>query len=309
MDREDPGHGQDEGSRQEGLEMMAGKAATKGAATVVNAIACGRGSAFGISLEVDASLELYHGDGSVIVDGDEDGAGLVGGCVRATAASAGTGAVHGRVRIGSEIPVSRGLKSSSAVSNVVVLATARAISAELTDEGLLDIAIDESIRAGVTVTGAFDDAAACFYGGLVITDNQSRRIIGKAELDSGLTVVIHVPGTKIAKSTIDKGRFEELTDQFEEALDLVANGAFPKAMYVNSKATATALDLSDEAPEAARRAGAYAAGITGTGPASVALCRRDRVRDIEKAFSRFEGHTLRAELNTTPSREVSTRLL
>ncbi len=289
--------------------MMLAKAATNGAATVVNAIASGRGSAFGITLEADASLRLQPGEGEITVDGAADGSRLVSGCVRATAEAAGLGAVNGHVEVRSEIPISRGLKSSSAVSNVVVLAAARAAGTELDDGGILDLAIDQSIRAGVTVTGAFDDAAACFHGGLVMTDNNSREIITTGRLDPSLEVVLHIPYKRILKGDIEKSRFTDLRDRFDEAFDLALKGAYPRAMEANSKATAVALDLSEEAPEAAREAGAYAAGITGTGPASVALCRRDRVGDVERAFSRFEGDVIRTTLNNTPSREVVPRLL
>jgi shikimate kinase len=289
--------------------MMSGRAASRGAATIVNAIACGRGAAFGVTLEADASLELEQGDGDIVIDGAKGGAELVSGCVRATASRMEMGPVHGRVRICSDIPVSRGLKSSSAVSNVVVLATARALGKDIDDSELLRIAIDESIRAGVTVTGAFDDAAACYFGGLVVTDNTARKVLKTGSLDQELTVVLHVPDTKIAKSSIRRARFEDLSEEFKKALDLAMKGEYAKAMEANSKATARALDLSDAASAAAREAGAYAAGITGTGPASVALCGRQEVGEVERAFSRFDGRIIRAELNTIPSREVAPRLL
>ncbi|HIH01933.1 TPA: shikimate kinase [Thermoplasmata archaeon] len=238
-----------------------------------------------------------------------DGAGLVAGCVRATAARAGTGQVHGRVEVRSDIPASRGLKSSSAVSNVVVLATARALGRNLEDSELLDIAIDESIRAKVTVTGAFDDAAACYYGGLVVTDNTCRTVLRTGSLDPALSVVLHIPDRTIPKDQVDKARFGELKREFDTALELTVKGDYPRAIEVNSMATARALDLSDEASEAAREAGAYAAGITGTGPASFALCAGDVVEAVEKIFSQFGGRTVRASLNTVPSKEVIPRLL
>ena len=289
--------------------MIAGDAASRGAATVVNAVACGRGAAFGITLEADARVELELGEGEIVVDGGSDGAGLVSGCVRSTAARVGTGPVRGRVEVRSDIPASRGLKSSSAVSNVVVLATARALSRELEDSELLDIAIDESIRAKVTVTGAFDDAAACYYGGLVVTDNTCRTVLKTGVLDPAMSVVLHIPDRMIPKDQVDKTRFGQLKGEFDTALELAVKGDYPRAIEVNSRATAKALDLSDEAPEAAREAGAYAAGITGTGPASVALCEGDAVEAVEEAFSQFGGRIVRASLNAVPSKEVVPRLL
>ena len=289
--------------------MRTGEAASRGAATIVNAIACGKGAAFGISLEADASIQLETGDGPIDVDGPKEGESLVMGCIRAAASATKAGPVRGRAVIRSDIPISKGLKSSSAVSNVVVLAALRAIGKDLNDDALLNIAIDESIQAGVTVTGAYDDAAACHFGGLVVTDNRSRTIIKRGAVDPELAVLIQVPEGRIAKSSVEPARFAERIDDFENALSLAVKGEYPEAMALNSRATARALDLSDEAPAAARKAGAFAAGITGTGPASVALCRRDRIKEVEKALSAFDGGVIHASLNSTPSREVVPRLL
>jgi shikimate kinase len=289
--------------------MRVGEAASRGAATIVNAIACGKGAAFGISLEVDARVELGSGDGPIDLDGPKEGERLAEGCVRSTASAAGAGPVQGRVVVRSEIPMSKGLKSSSSVSNVVVLAALRALGKDMNDEALLNVAIDESIRAGVTVTGAFDDAAACHFGGLVVTDNTSRTVMKRGMLPPSLVVLVHVPAARISKSSIDKERFVARRDEFETALALATKEKYSEAMALNSRATAEALGLSDDAPSAARMAGAFAAGITGTGPASVALCRRDRVGDVEKALSAFEGTIIHAVLNSTPSREVAPRLL
>jgi len=289
--------------------MRMGEAASRGAATIVNAIACGKGAAFGISLEADARIQLEAGDGPIDVDGPKEGESLVMGCIRAAASATKAGPVRGRAVIRSDIPISKGLKSSSAVSNIVVLAALRAIGKDLKDDALLNIAIDESIQAGVTVTGAYDDAAACHFGGLVVTDNRSRTIIKRGAVDPELAVLIQVPEGRIAKSSVEPARFAERIDDFENALSLVVRGEYPEAMALNSRATARALDLSDEAPAAARKAGAFAAGITGTGPASVALCRRDRIKEVEKALSAFDGGVIHASLNSTPSREVVPRLL
>ena len=191
----------------------------------------------------------------------------------------------------------------------MVLGTHRAIGAEIDDMSLLNIAIDESIREGITVTGAFDDATACYFGGLVLTDNSSRSILKRDTLDPDLVVIVHVPTSRLSKSAVDRSRFADNRDMFHEAFDLAAKGEYSRAMVLNSRATARSLDLSDEATEAAMKAGARAAGITGTGPATVALCKRERSDDVERAMSAFEGVVTRTTLNITPSREVIPRLL
>ena len=288
---------------------MIGEAACRGAGTIVNAIACGRGAAFGLSLETDVRTDLRVGVGGIDVDSKGEGEDLVAGCVKSVADTFGIEGIAGSVEVASEIPVSRGLKSSSAVSNATVLSTLRSLGKDLPDDPLLSIGVDESIRAGVTVTGAFDDAAACFHGGVVVTDNRHRRILHVDRLADGLTAIVLVPSERIAKRGIDATRFESRADEFEKALDHALRGEYAEAMRLNSKLCAEVLDLSDEPSEVAMKEGAYAAGITGTGPATIALCRSDRHKEVIRGLERFEGDIITASLNHTCSREVVPRLL
>src|SRR5207245_3341775 len=93
----------------------------------------------------------------------------------------------------SEIPVSRGLKSSSAVANAVVLACAHALGAQLEPLRLIGIGVDAALDAGVTITGAFDDACACFFWGIMVTDNRARKLLVSDRFPSGLVAVRGVP--------------------------------------------------------------------------------------------------------------------
>jgi shikimate kinase len=288
---------------------MIGSAACRGAVTIVNAIATGRGCAFGIDLEVDAEVRLNEGRTGVELDGPQEGLGLARGCIEAVARAASGRTVGGTVRVRSGIPMSRGLKSSSASSNAMVLAAARALGTELDDETLLHIAIDQSIAAGVTITGALDDSAACFYGGVAITDNRARRILQRGQMDDTLRVVVHVPTRSIPKRDVAVRGFEDMKDEFERALALATKGEYLQAMGVNSRACAKVLGLSEDAVGAALASGAIAAGITGTGPATAALCRPDDEARVAKALAALEGDVLTAGINGTCAREVVPRLL
>ncbi|OGS55961.1 MAG: shikimate kinase [Euryarchaeota archaeon RBG_19FT_COMBO_56_21] len=289
---------------------MIGKAASRGAATIVNAIATGRGAAFGISLEVDAVVELANGPGEIVLRDSQEGGNLVAGCVRAiTKKTYGKRELNGEVHVKSEIPVSRGLKSSSAVSNAVVLATARALGTDLPDMELLLAGIDESMKAGVTITGAFDDASACFFGGVVVTDNRNFTILHRGTLDPDLAVLLHVPDRKITKASVKGLDFSPIKKEVEKAYELAMNGSYMKAMEVNSRAYAKILDVSEDVAELARKKGALAAGISGTGPATAILCDKADVGTLTSALQKQEGTLLRAHINDVPAREVVPRLL
>ena len=288
---------------------MIGRAACKGAATIVNAIATGKGAAFGITLETDSEVSLEAGSGELMIPQSSEGSGLVAGCVRAIARKVGKGEVKGQVRIESEIPISRGLKSSSAVSNAVVLATARALGASLPDFELILTGVEESIKASVTITGAFDDASACYMGGVVATDNRAFAVLHRGSLDPDLVVILHVPDRRITKTSVKDLDFSPIVHEVEKAFDLALRGEYLKAMELNSRAYSKVLDVSEDIASLARKKGALAAGISGTGPATAIVCDRAEESDILRALQREEGSVLKAHVNDTPATEVVPRLL
>jgi len=289
---------------------MRGLAACRGAATIVNAIATGKGAAFGITLEVNASVDLLDGAGDIVLKGPTEGQGLVASCVRAVVERTDRNLkVHGEAVVKSEIPISRGLKSSSAVSNAVVLATANAIGSKLSDMDLILAGIEESIKAGVTITGAFDDASACFLGGVVATDNRDFAILHRGTMDPDLEMLLHVPDKRITKASVKGLDFGPIRKEVDRAFDLALNGEYLKAMELNSRAYSKVLDVSEDIAELARKKGALGAGISGTGPATAIVCSRADAPDILSALSREEGSVLRARMNETPAREVAPRLL
>ncbi|MDO5846189.1 MAG: hypothetical protein Q4Q04_04610, partial [Methanocorpusculum sp.] len=51
-----------------------------------------------------------------------------------------------------------------------------------------------SIAAKISITGAYDDAAACLLGGLVFTDNKNMRLLRRTAMPEEYAVVI-LPGT------------------------------------------------------------------------------------------------------------------
>ncbi len=289
---------------------MIGRAGCHGAATIVNAIATGKGAAFGISLETDVSVELETGPGRIQLNESTEGADLAEGCARsAIGRVAPESPMHGRITVKSEIPISRGLKSSSAVSNALVLATVRAVGSEMADRDVILTGIEESIKAGVTITGAFDDACACYFGGAVLTDNRAFEIVKQAPMNEDLEVLIHVPDRRIAKSSLKNLDFSKIARDVEKAFDLALKGEFLKAMEANSRAYAKVLDVSEDVVDLARKNGALAAGISGTGPATVAICERGKAGPLAKALKNQEGRLILARMNHTPAREVVPRLL
>ena len=134
---------------------MTGTGHSHGAITVINAIPCGIGATIGIDLATDATFEVGGGSRTVEIAGepDEDGT-LARTCVSAVYATAGIDEPDGwTLRIESEIPISRGLKSSSAACNAVIRAVADELGLEAEPVDMIRLGVQCAREAGVTVTG------------------------------------------------------------------------------------------------------------------------------------------------------------
>ena len=147
------------------------------------------------------------------------------------------------IQIESEIPLGFGLKSSSAVSNAVALACSRLIDSNMGDYTVLDIAVSASLDAKVTVTGAYDDAAACYFGGFVLTDNYARNLIRREKAPDNLYAIILLP-QNASRGNINK--LSIMSDFFINAFNLAEAGEYWKAMKLNGVLASAALSVNYE---------------------------------------------------------------
>lgn len=283
---------------------MRAQASCFGAGTIVNAIATGKGAAFGLALRATATAESRPESFGLQVHVPEgiDPALAAGGARRVLRRSRRKAGLE--VSVASEIPVSRGLKSSSAVANAVVLASARALGLELEPLQIIRIGVDAALEAGVTITGAFDDACASFFGGIAVTDNRARKLLASDRFPEGLVAVVRVPERTITKPSLRGKDFSSIRSQIEEAFQLSLRGDYFRAIELNSAAYAPLLGI-DEAPAIrARAAGAMAAGVTGAGPAIIALAKPAHVDAVREAMLEGASEVRVVGLNTIESREV-----
>ena len=281
---------------------MEGRAAAPAAGTVLNALANGYGSAFAIDAYTEATVEL---DGSGEVTGEVAGAPeadtrLVERCVERVTARFGDGE-GGHVRTESEVPMAAGLKSSSAAANAAVLATLSALSVEDVDrEDACRIGVEAARDAGVTVTGAFDDASASMLGGVTVTDNTEDELLRRdaPEWD----VLVYTPDEQALSADADVSRCERVAPVADVARELALDGAYRQAMCVNAFAFCAALEyptgpVLEAMPEAA-------ASLSGTGPSYTAVGERGTLADLADAWEQREGHTW---LTTTRTDGATTR--
>lgn len=270
---------------------MKGTGTSHGAATIVNAIASGKGVAFGIDLSTSAEVELFPGEGiDVVLEGlPGESALLAQNCVRNVLERYAPGQHLGAsVVTRSEIPVSRGLKSSSAAANAIVLASLDALGIEERPEDAVRLGTRAAIEAGVSVTGAFDDACASLFGGVVFTDNRSEVVLSREPLPDYLKAVIHVPEFQIRKGSLPLERIAGLKGLVDLAFAQACGGDYYRALTLNGMCYSSALGLDQSVALRALQNGALAAGLTGTGPATVMLVVQDKVREFVGSMDGLE---------------------
>ena len=243
---------------------MIGK--SNGAISVINAIPCGIGATIGISLQTRAQFtEAESTNIELIGEHDLDDR-LVRLCVKRTLDAIGisTGYQY-RLVVKSQIPPSRGLKSSSSVCDAVVDAVLNAFGETMDECDRLRIGVECSKEAGVSITGAFDDACGCHFGGLVFTDNTKNIILERREIPD-YEVVLWIPDDSIPKNKVPRDAYISRKDEFAEALALAYDDPLA-AMTMNGRLVAEIVGSGMEIIDLALDNGALAAGVSGTGPA------------------------------------------
>lgn len=279
---------------------MHGRAAAPAAGTVLNALANGFGSAFAIDAYTTATVDL-DGSGAVageVADDADADTRLIERCVELTLEEHGDGATTGgRVRTESEVPMAGGLKSSSAAANATVLATLEALDVPVDDEGkgsavrrvdACRLGVRAARDAGVTVTGAFDDASSSMLGGVTVTDNTEDELL--AHEDVAWDVLVWTPDERAFTADADVSRCERIAPVADLVRDAALAGDYARAMTVNGFAFCAALGFPAEPivealPEAA------GASLSGTGPSFTAVGDRESLERVREDWSQRDGHT------------------
>ncbi len=270
------------------------RAVVHGAISIVNAIATGKGSALGVSLKVTAEVELQKGHGLRFITG-RNGDKLIKRIVEKTIPKQIIQSNMVIIKVDSEIPIGYGLKSSSAVSNAVALACSHIEMEEDTnDHEILEVAARSSLEAKVSLTGAYDDATACYFGGFTVTDNYSRRIIRKEKAPDNLYAIIFLPSNT---SRGDVSKLRNLSDIFIDAFRFAESGQYWKAMKLNGVLASAALSSSYIPVMAALEHGALSASISGNGPSIAAVAYADAVEPVVDTLSKFEGKVIVSRVN------------
>ncbi|WP_407421458.1 shikimate kinase [Methanobrevibacter sp.] len=275
-----------------------------GSATIINAIATGFGSAFGIGLDI--VCEAKTTDNSITCSNDvgADNS-LMEICVDKVFDYYNINKDEFGIdlKTKSTLPMASGLSSSSASSNAIVKITSSIICEEfdlnpLGDLEIINMAIDASLDAGVTITGSFDDATASYFGGVVVTDNKNREFIIKEKMDEH-PILIYMPNFYSKSGDSNPDRMRLLAPLVETAFDFAKQRNYFKALNLNGLIYSATLGFDSTIAVDALQAGAIASGLSGTGSSFVAVVDDNSVDSVEEAWGKYEGRVIKTNVDNT----------
>lgn len=280
-----------------------GKAVAYGAVTIVNAISCGLGAALGVGLWTEATVRLTDEpsvvEGKIISDPAENTE-LITKTARQVLRYLSLEDEYGAsVETRSNIPIARGLKSSSVAANAVALATFEATCKGAEDMTVVNLAIDGALGANVTVTGAFDDACASYFGNIVVTDNRSRKIVERFDVKEEVKVLLLVPMRKEYTAASNVERMGIVSKEVEAIHGMALAGNYWTAMTLNGLVYSAVLGYDQQAALDAIARGALAAGLSGKGPAVAAIVSKENMEKVLEGWRRYEGTIIQTDVNRT----------
>ena len=270
-----------------------------GSATIINAIATGFGSAFGIGLDIRCEAKTTE---SSITCSNDVGAdtNLMELCVKKVFNhySIGDEEFGIDLKTKSSLPMASGLSSSSASSNAIVKVVSEIVSEEFGFESLSDLEVINmaSLDAGVTITGSFDDATASYFGGVVVTDNRNREFIIREKMEEH-PILVYMPNFYSKSGDSNPERMKLLSPLVETAFDFAKKKDYFKALNLNGLIYSATLGFDSTIAIDALESGAIASGLSGTGSSFVAVVSEDSIDDVKESWSKYEGKVIETNVD------------
>ncbi|MEM3477204.1 MAG: shikimate kinase [Archaeoglobaceae archaeon] len=263
---------------------MKAKAYAKG--TILNALATGMGSAFAIDLTLSVRVK-QDSESCLIVNGEERDSSVAERVLNKFG-------IKARVKVKSEIPEKSGLGSSSAFLNALICAvTERKIASEI-----LSLNSELSLKAGISYTGAFDDASASLLGGFVISDNY-RRVLWDWVLKKAFVAVL-LP--EFRRKDVDFEKIQRESYKLKGIDSKLRKHEFFDVMRENTIFYAELLGYPLEIVEKLWKE-KICCGLSGNGPAFVAFGTKSDVATANEFWSSY-GKVLIRKVPEKPAESI-----
>ncbi|HII54427.1 shikimate kinase [Candidatus Micrarchaeota archaeon CG08_land_8_20_14_0_20_49_17] len=261
-----------------------------GAGTVINAMATSQGCAFGIDLYTKLKLKTRQGEfkvkytarspaGKALKVPDT----LIRAGILEFFTSQGIEPFYSfDVSVETNIPPAKGLKSSSSTS-LALMEALNGLTRSLPEYDVLNLSVLASKAAGVTMTGAYDDACACYLGGFNVTDNNENRLVKHMPVPDYQVLIWLGKGTAFS-GKMKPEMFGAIKERIWRAYEWAVNDNFYKAMRLSTKAYCEVFGYDDSIVEFALDAGAEMCGLSGKGPAFHALVKPEKAQTVIDAW-------------------------
>jgi shikimate kinase len=264
-------------------------------------MATGKGAALGVQLWTKARVTLTDNPGQIraqILGAPSESTSLICTTAKIVLNEFATKKYGAVVETESNIPVAVGLKSSSAASNAVAAATLTALGRETDGIEIVRLGVKSSLRARVTLTGAFDDACACYFGGLVVTDNRACRILRRfRSLRRGNHVLLYVPKSKKYSGDVQRSSFKRIMRLVDLTHQEALRNNYLLSLTLNGIAYSSIFGYDLSPVTDALDAGADAAGLSGKGPAIAAIVPDRKVEHVISAWMSYPGRVIETAFN------------
>ena len=266
-----------------------------GAVSIVNAIAIGKGSTLGVDTFVETTLTKREGRGIHITSENKTiSSRLINKLIENMIPKKILDNTKLELDFKSNIPTGYGLKSSSAISSAVILSCAKAFGKNMSDEEILKLGAKTSIQTKISITGAYDDACACHFGGFNVTDNLKMKLIRRELAPKELQAIIFLPKSR-KRGNLKK--LKEFKDAFEKSWELAKKSDYWNAAILNGIATTTILNSEPNLIMKLMEKGAICATISGNGPSIMAITDKKNKSRVQKEFSGLDGRIMTANIN------------
>jgi shikimate kinase len=271
------------------------KAKVHGAVSIVNAIAIGKGATLGINTFVETTLRKREGNGIYITSENKTiSSRLINKIIENVIPRKVLERTKIELDFKSNIPTGYGLKSSSAISSAVIMSCAKAFGKTMTDNEILVLGAKTSIASKVSITGAYDDACACHFGGFNVTDNLKMKLIHRELAPKELQAVIFLPRSR-KRGNLKK--LKEFKSAFEKSWELASESDYWNSAILNGIATTAILNSEPNLIMKLMENGALCATISGNGPSIMAITDKKNKSRVQKEFSGLDGKIMVANIN------------
>ncbi len=264
---------------------MKAKAYAKG--TILNALATGIGSAFAIDLNLSVKVE-QDSENCLIVNGEERDPSVAEKVLDSFG-------IKAKIKVKSEIPEKSGLGSSSAFLNALICALTKD---EIVASRVLRLNAELSLKAGISYTGAFDDASASLLGGFVVSNNNQRVLLDWILRKAHVAVLL----PEFKRGNVDFHRIKKEGYKLAEICFKLKRHDFFEVMKENtlfySKILGYPLEIVDRLWKEN-----VCCGLSGNGPAFVAFGNKSEVT-IAKEFWSSYGRVITRKVPEKPAGSV-----